>query len=105
MATSDPTFVGQVASVTGGILRVRLRTDIPTTLVLVGGESYRIGQIGGFFRIPIGYTHLYAICSQVGADAAPRIDGRASTALERDDAKQDDLAGYRWMTLVLFGEA
>lgn len=52
MASSDPTYIGQVASVAGGIVRVRLRRDLPTTLVLVEGESYRVGQIGGFFRIP-----------------------------------------------------
>ena len=71
VSSSDPTYVGQVASVAGGTLRIRLRRDLPTTLVLVEGESYRVGQIGGFFRIPIGYTQLYAVCSQVGADAVP----------------------------------
>ena len=71
MSTTDPTYVGQVASVAGGIVRVRLRRDMPTTLVLVDGESYRVGQIGGFFRIPVGYTQMYAVCSQVGADAVP----------------------------------
>lgn len=49
MAFTDPTYIGQIASVTGGVIRVRLRQDMPTTLVLVDGESYRVGQIGGFF--------------------------------------------------------
>ena len=71
MTRSDPTFIGQVASVTGGVVRVRLREDMPTTLVMIEGESYRVGQIGAFFRIPLGYTQLYAVCTQVGADAAP----------------------------------
>lgn len=105
MSSSDPTYVGQVASVVGGIVRVRLRGDLPTTLVLVEGESYRVGQIGGFFRIPIGYTQLYAVCSQVGADAAPHNNQDASTAIERDLAKDESLAGFRWMTIVLFGES
>jgi DNA helicase HerA-like ATPase len=104
MATNDPTYVGQVASVTGGIVRVRLRLDMPTTLVLVEGESYRIGQIGGFFRVPIGYTNLYAVCSQVGADAVPGSIGDDKLLLERDEADQG-LAGFRWMTVVLFGES
>lgn len=105
MATSDPTFVGQVASVSGGIVRVRLRRDMPTTLILVEGESYRVGQIGGFFRIPVGYTQLYAVCSQVGADAVPSISAQEVATIERDEARDDGLHGFRWMTVVLFGES
>ena len=55
---------------------------MPTTLVMVDGESYRVGQIGGFFRIPIGYTQLYSVCSQVGADAIPPGAGGGTAALE-----------------------
>lgn len=105
MASSDPTYVGQVASVTGGIVRVRLRRDLPTTLVMVEGESYRVGQIGGFFRIPLGYTQLYSVCSQVGADAVPPTTAAELAVLERDPAKDEGLAGYRWMTIALFGES
>lgn len=105
MSSSDPTYVGQVASVAGGIVRVRLRRDMPTTLVLVEGESYRVGQIGGFFRIPVGYTQMYAVCSHVGADAAPSSLPLELERLERDSAKDEALAGYRWMTIVLFGES
>jgi len=105
VASVDPTYVGQVASVAGGIVRVRLRRDLPTTLVLVEGESYRVGQIGGFFRIPVGYTQLYAVCSQVGADAVPLSSATELAILERDPAKEEGLAGYRWMTIILFGES
>lgn len=104
MPTTDPTYVGQVASVAGGVIRVKLRQDLPTTLVLVAGESYRVGQIGGFFRIPLGYAQLYAVCSQVGADAAPAPD-RESERIERDDALSITSDGFKWMTIVLFGES
>lgn len=105
MPLADPTYIGQVASVTGAIVRVRLREDMPSTLVMIGGESYRVGQIGGFFRVPLGYTNLYAVCTQIGADAAPPGSAEAGfgAALEAD--KQLHLSGYRWMTVVLFGEA
>jgi len=105
MALSDATFIGQVASVTGGVVRVRLREDMPTTLVMIHGESYRVGQIGGFFRIPLGYTQLYAVCTQVGADAAPpnSAESNAEGGLETSTAER--LAGYRWMTITLFGES
>lgn len=105
MPLADPTYIGQVASVTGAVVRVRLREDMPPTLVMIGGESYRVGQIGGFFRLPLGYTNLFAVCTQIGADAAPPGSAEAGfgAALEAD--KQLHLSGYRWMTIVLFGEA
>lgn len=104
MPIIDPTYVGQVASVTGAVVRVRLREDMPSTLVMIGGESYRVGQIGGFFRVPLGYTNLYGVCTQIGADAAPpgSAEGAFGSALEMDT--QLRLSGYRWMTIVLFGE-
>ena len=104
MSSIDPTYIGQVASVTGGLVRIRLRQDMPTTLVLVEGESYRVGQIGGFFRIPIGYTQLYAVCSQVGADAMPPSVNKAA-ALEVSTSISDEMSGYRWMSVTLFGES
>jgi hypothetical protein len=105
MPLADPTYIGQVASVTGAVLRVRLKEDMPSTLVLIGGESYRVGQIGGFFRVPLGYTHLYAVCTQIGADAAPPGSTDANFAPGLDDDARQRLSGYRWMTIVLFGEA
>ena len=104
MPNSDPTFIGQVASVTGSIVRVRLRDDMPSTVILLHGESYRIGQVGGFVRIPLGYTNLFAVCTQIGADAAPQgtVDKLGEQALEINSKSY--LPGFRWMTIVLFGE-
>lgn len=104
MPLTDPTYIGQVASVTGAVIRVRLREDMPSTLVMIGGESYRVGQIGGFFRVPLGYTNLYAVCTQIGADAAPPGSAERSFGAALEDDKQLHLSGYRWMTVVLFGE-
>jgi len=92
MSTSDPTLVGHVDSVRGSIVTVRLRDAVPT-LVMLDGQSYRVGQIGAFMRIPLGYTRLYAVCTLVGAAAAPQREGM----IER--------AGHRWMEMTLFGEA
>jgi hypothetical protein len=81
---------------------VRLRS-LPTTLVMVGGRSFRVGQIGAFLRIPLGYAHLYAVCTQVGADAAPASLSESTEPLPKeDDAGQE---GYRWLTMALFGES
>ena len=105
MPLTDPTYIGQVASVSGAVVRVRLREDMPSTLVLIGGESYRVGQIGGFLRVPLGYTNLYAVCTQIGADAAPPGGSPELVTASLDDDARLRLSGYRWMTVVLFGEA
>lgn len=106
MSHSAPTYIGRVASVVGATVRVRLRDDMPSTLLLVGGESYRVGQIGSFVRLPIGYTDIYAVCTQTGADAIPAtIAGAVSAGPLSETALDRELTGYRWMTVMLFGEA
>ena len=51
----------------------------------------------------LGYANLYAVCTQVGADAAPPIDA-GSVGAQLEQNLQERLSGYRWMTVVLFGE-
>ena len=104
MPLADPTYIGQVASVTGSVVRVRLREDMPSTLVMIGGESYRVGQIGGFVRVPLGYANLYAVCTQIGADAAPLTSAIEVHGSALETENQTQLSGFRWMTIVLFGE-
>ncbi|MBM7473137.1 ATP-binding protein [Subtercola frigoramans] len=97
---ASATFIGQVSSVRGSEVLVRLR-DVPTTLVMVDGASHRIGQIGNFVRIPLGYTQLFGVCTQVGADLLrPGTDNQHGSAMS-----DSELSGYRWMTIVLFGES
>ena len=98
----EPTFIGFVVSVQGSLVRARLRKT-PSTLVMVSGESYRVGQIGAFVRIPLGYTQLYGVCTQVGADAAPGAVGEPAQLFESEDERLPE--GYRWLTLALFGES
>jgi hypothetical protein len=97
------TFIGRVASVHGGVVRVRLQ-GLPATLVMVAGESYRVGQIGAYLRLPLGYTQLYGVCTQVGADAAPPMPVEEPAPLPApDEGAAPD--GYRWLSLTLFGES
>ncbi|MGO9958214.1 MAG: ATP-binding protein [Solirubrobacteraceae bacterium] len=102
-AGRESTFIGFVVSVQGSVIRARLRKT-PSTLVMVGGESYRVGQIGAFVRIPLGYTQLYGVCTQVGADAAPAAAREAAVLFDTEDLEELP-EGYRWLTLVLFGES
>lgn len=87
-----PTLIGSIESVKGGIVSIRLRDDVPT-FMMVDGHSYRIGQVGAFLRIPLGYAQLYAVCTLVGAAAAPQSEASAS------------LPGHRWLSATLFGES
>lgn len=93
MSRAEATYVGEVSSVSGGVNSVRLRDDMPSTLLLVDGESYRIGQIGGFLQIRLGYNHLYAVCTQVGAAAAPQT------------LSESVCSSQRWISVTLFGES
>lgn len=96
------TYIGQVSGVRGGVVQVRLR-DVPTTLVMIDGSAHRIGQIGAFVRIPLGYTQLYGVCTQVGSDAQPSEQDDGTPALET--VAEPRLAGFRWMQVALFGES
>ena len=91
MTRDVPTLIGHVDSVKGGVITIRLR-DVPT-FMLVDGHSYRIGQVGAFLRIPLGYTQLYAVCTLVGAAAAPKSDESGIPA------------GHHWLAATLFGES
>lgn len=94
MGSVPPTLVGDVQSVSGNTVSVRLSAGL-SSLVLVGGESYRVGQVGAFLRVPLGYSQLYGVCSQVGAAALPHAVV---------DQGQGEIDG-RWLTLTLFGES
>jgi hypothetical protein len=89
---TDPTFIGTVQDVAGTSISVSLAKETLTGLSFYKGESYRIGQVGSFVRIPLGYTSLFGIVSQVGAGAAP--------ALEESSAKW----GNQWLKVQLVGE-
>ncbi len=89
---ADPTFLGAVEDVTGATIRVQLAEGTVSGLSFVEGQSFRVGQVGGFVRIPLGFVNLYGIISQVGASAVPeRLAAEAAH-------------GNRWLTVQLVGE-
>lgn len=88
----DPTLIGTVQDVAGTSVSVALISETVTGLSFFRGESYRVGQVGSFVRIPLGYTSLFGIVSQVGAGAAPR-------------AEEDKHPwGNQWLKVQLIGE-
>jgi uncharacterized protein len=89
---ADPTLIGTVQDVAGTSVSVALASETATGLSFYKGESYRIGQVGSFVRIPLGYTSLFGIVSQVGAGAAPKTDGDSRPW------------GNQWLRIQLVGE-
>src|SRR5215471_2957099 len=87
-----PTLLGHVAAVTGAAISVQLSPGVASGITIIGGKSYRVGQVGSFVRIPQGYQNLYGIVAEIGASAAP-------PALQESRS-----AGERWMTIQLVGE-
>jgi hypothetical protein len=91
-SSSDPSRLGTVEDVNGSSISVKLSENTPGGLMFVSGEAYRVGQVGGFVRIPSGYVDLFGIISQVGAGAAP---GPPELAPQ---------LGNRWLRVELVGE-
>jgi hypothetical protein len=88
----DPTYLGLIQDVTGNTVSVSLDESTISGLAFIDGQGYRIGQVGSFVRISLGYVNLFGVVSQVGAGAVP----------ERLAAQEPH--GYRWMTVQLIGE-
>lgn len=91
-SSSDPSRLGTVEDVNGSSLSVKLSESTPGGLLFVNGEAYRVGQVGGFVRIPSGYVDLFGVISQVGAGAAP---GPPELAPQ---------FGNRWLRVELVGQ-
>jgi uncharacterized protein len=89
---NDATVIGTVQDVSGTAVSVTLRADRFSGLSFVDGQGYRIGQIGSFVKIPVGYIDLFGIVAQVGASAVP------------ENLAQSMPNGQRWMTIQLIGE-
>lgn len=65
----EATLIGHVRRVVGATVYANLASDLPSTNPIVDGRIYRIGQIGSFVRIPLGFLNVYGIVSMVGASA------------------------------------
>lgn len=89
---NNPAVIGAVRSISGTSVSVQLYKSLDSTISYINGNGYKIGQVGGFVKIPQGYINLYGTIVQIGADAIP------------DSFRNDDNVGIRWMTVQLVGE-
>ena len=90
--SNNATFLGTVQDVQGDTINVKLDQNTISGLVFIDGHGYRIGQIGSFVRVPIGFIDLFGIVSQVGAGAVP------------ETLVDSEPHGYRWLKVQLVGE-
>jgi uncharacterized protein len=86
------TYLGTIQDVNGTTVSVTLANESLSGLTYVDGEGFRIGQIGSFVKIPIGYIDLFGIVTQVGASAVPA------------NQMSHQPNGNRWLTIQLVGE-
>ncbi|MDD3472522.1 MAG: ATP-binding protein [Syntrophaceae bacterium] len=95
----NDTIIGTVESVLGSRISILIDTErLPSNVPVIDGRVYRVGQIGSFLRIPVGYIDLYGVVTQAGADAIPE------RLRDSDDSEKLKKLSKNWLTMVLVGE-
>lgn len=94
----NPTHIGQVESVSGNSVTIKMENNYPSNMPIIDGTVYRIGQIGSFLKIPLGYANLYGLITQAGVLAMPE----SLLASYKENPSVVD--GHRWLRLILVGE-
>lgn len=89
---NNPAVIGAIRSISGTNVSVQLYPSLNPTISYIYGNGYKVGQVGGFVKIPQGFVNLYGTIVQIGADAVPES--------MRDDSNTE----LRWMTVQLVGE-
>lgn len=98
MGKKNNTEIGEIVSVSGNIVSVQMANNVKSNMPIIDGTVYRIGQIGSFVRIPLGYVGLYGIVTQVGTAAMPEN-------LRAEIKEEYNLfMNSQWMSIVLIGE-
>jgi uncharacterized protein len=94
----NPTHIGQVESVSGNSVTIKMASNYPSNMPIVDGTVYRIGQIGSFLKIPLGYANLYGLITQAGVLAMPE----SLLIVYKENPSIAD--GHRWLKMILVGE-
>lgn len=98
MQKNDFTAIGEIDSINGNTISIRLFDNIKSHMPIIDGVVYRVGQIGSFLKIPLGYANLYGIVTQIGSAAIP--DGLKEIYLQ----DYEHAKNTQWVSLVLVGE-
>jgi len=92
------TEIGEIVNVSGNVITVQLSNTMKSNMPIIDGIVYRIGQIGSFLKVPLGYANLYGIVTQIGAAAIP---DSVKEIIEQDYTKLDN---RQWLSMVFVGE-
>jgi uncharacterized protein len=92
------TEIGEIISVSGNVISVQLSDTMKSNMPVLDGIVYRIGQIGSFLKVPLGYANLYGIVTQIGANAIP---DSLKEIIAQDYTK---LQNRQFLNMVLVGE-
>lgn len=95
---NNQTSIGEIDSINGNVITIRLFDNIKSHMPIIDGIVYRVGQIGSFLKIPLGYANLYGIVTQIGSAAVPEAL-RETLVNDYENAKNT-----HWLGLVLVGE-
>lgn len=98
MSKNKITEIGEIDSISGNNVSVKLFDNIKSNMPVIDGIVYRVGQIGSFVRIPLGYANLYGIVTQIGSGAIP---DSLKEIYYRD---YDSFKNTSWINVVLAGE-
>lgn len=98
MSKNKITEIGEIDSISGNSISVKLFDNIKSNMPIIDGVVYRVGQIGSFVRIPLGYANLYGIVTQIGSGAIP------DSLKEIYYKDYDSLKNTSWINIVLAGE-
>ena len=90
----DLTFLGNVQKVIGTKVFVEISEEIPSTNPIIYGKIYRVGQVGSFVKIPLGFHNVYGTISVVGASDIANVQNSEIVRIK----------GQRWIEIRLFGE-
>jgi len=98
MQNSKQTLIGNVVSISGNKVSIKLLDSLKSLMPVIDGVIYRVGQLGSFLKIPLGYANLYGVVTQIGVDALPES---LKELVVKDFEK---VFSTRWLSLVLIGE-
>ena len=91
---NEITYIGSIVRVIGSNLFVELSEDLPSSTPIIGGQIYKIGQIGSFVKVPLGSLNIFGIVTMVGA-----------SPIVQQSEDLDYPYGKRWLELQLIGES
>lgn len=98
MSKNKISEIGEIDSISGNNISVKLFDSIKSKMPVIDGVVYRVGQIGSFVRIPLGYANLYGIVTQIGSGAIPE---NLKDVYYKD---YDSFKNTSWIKIVLAGE-